>query len=54
MPDQPAPRPVTPRVDDTAADLGPLVAMGLVEARPTPQYAGLFVEPDLLAEPESE
>lgn len=33
---QPAPQPARPRVDTTAADLGSLAAMGVVEAPPEP------------------
>lgn len=36
MPDQPAPVPVTPVVDESAADLGTLEDMGVVEPQPTP------------------
>lgn len=38
MPDQPAPQPVpvTPTPDDTAADLGTLEDMGVVDPQPTP------------------
>ncbi|MEU2674231.1 hypothetical protein ABZ622_36280 [Streptomyces sp. NPDC007164] len=46
MADIPA-RQVQPRVDDSAGDMGTLVDLGLVEEQPTPQYEGLFVEPDL-------
>lgn len=46
MPDAPVPQPVTPRVDDTAADMGSLVEMGVVEEQPVPRTAGLFLEPD--------
>ncbi|MGY4902584.1 hypothetical protein [Streptomyces sp. 900116325] len=41
------PRQVQRRVDDSAADIGTLVALGLVEPPPVPQYEGLFLEPDL-------
>lgn len=33
---QPAPQPATPRVDETAADMGTLVDMGVVEPQPEP------------------
>ncbi|SFT31801.1 hypothetical protein [Streptomyces sp. ok210] len=46
MPDFP-PQPVQRRVDDSAADMGTLVDLGLAEEQPTPQYEGLFLEPDL-------
>jgi hypothetical protein len=36
MPDQRAPRPVRPRVDDTAADTGTLVDMGVLPEQPEP------------------
>ncbi|MFH8751140.1 hypothetical protein ACH4GK_31630 [Streptomyces rimosus] len=36
MPDQPAPQPAEPRVDETAGDLGSLVRLGLVEPPPVP------------------
>ncbi|MDP5310363.1 hypothetical protein [Streptomyces poriferorum] len=45
MADQPQPRQVPPRIDDSAADTGTLVALGWIEEPPTPQYEGLFVEP---------
>jgi hypothetical protein len=35
MPDQP-PRPARPIVDDTGADMGTLVDLGLVEEQPEP------------------
>lgn len=34
--EQPAPQPATPRVDETAADMGTLVSMGVVEPQPIP------------------
>ncbi|MEK8146644.1 hypothetical protein NKH18_51400 [Streptomyces sp. M10(2022)] len=40
------------RPDDGAADMGLLVNLGLVEKQPIPQYASLFVEPDIPPEPE--
>ena len=46
VPDTP-PRPVQRRVDDSAADLGTLEALGLAEEQPVPQYANLFLEPDI-------
>lgn len=41
------PRQVQRRIDDSAADMGTLVDLGLVEEQPVPQYAGLFIEPDI-------
>ncbi|MFB8033416.1 hypothetical protein ACFC5Z_10735 [Streptomyces sp. NPDC056004] len=41
------PQQVQRRVDDSAADMETLVDLGLVEEQPVPQYAGLFVEPDI-------
>ncbi|MFD7861884.1 hypothetical protein [Streptomyces sp. NPDC059783] len=41
------PCPVTPRIDDGAADTRTLVDLGLADPPPTPQYVGLFVEPDI-------
>ncbi|MFF2412288.1 hypothetical protein [Streptomyces sp. NPDC058092] len=41
------PQQVQRRVDDSAADMETLVDLGLVEERSKPQYAGLFVEPDI-------
>ena len=46
VPDTP-PRQVVPRQDDGAADMGTLVDLGLAEEQPVPQYAGLFLEPDI-------
>jgi hypothetical protein len=46
MPDVP-PQQVQRRVDEGAADLETLIDLGLAEEPPTPQYAGLFVEPDI-------
>ena len=46
MPDTP-PRPVQRRVDDSAADMSTLEALGLVDEQPVPQYAGLFQEPNI-------
>ena len=46
MPDTP-PRQVQRRVDDSAADMGTLVHLGLAEQQPQPQYTGLFLEPDI-------
>ena len=34
--EQPAPQPATPIVDETAADMGTLVSMGLVDPPPQP------------------
>lgn len=42
-----APRQVQPRVDESAADMGTLVDLGLVEEQPVPQHQDLFLEPDL-------
>lgn len=42
-----APRQVQPRVDETSADLGTLINLGLVDEQPAPQYQNLFLEPDL-------
>ena len=53
MPDTP-PRQVQRRVDDSAADMGTLVHLGLAEEQPTPMYAGLFLEPDIPPAEESE
>lgn len=39
-------RPAARRVDATAADAETLVDMGVLPEQPTPQYVGLFVEPD--------
>ncbi|MFC9619517.1 hypothetical protein ACFTXM_05840 [Streptomyces sp. NPDC056930] len=41
------PQQVQRRVDDSAADMETLVDLGLAEEQPVPQYAGLFVEPDI-------
>ncbi|MCX4786452.1 hypothetical protein OG369_09740 [Streptomyces sp. NBC_01221] len=41
------PQQVQRRIDDSAADMGTLVDLGLAEEQPVPQYAGLFVEPDI-------
>ncbi|MFE4334948.1 MULTISPECIES: hypothetical protein [unclassified Streptomyces] len=41
------PRQTERRLDDSAADMGTLVGLGLVEEQPKPQYAGLFLEPDI-------
>lgn len=46
MPDTP-PRQVQRRVDDGAADMGTLEALGLADEQPVPQYVGLFLEPDI-------
>ncbi|MFF1837851.1 hypothetical protein ACFVXE_27110 [Streptomyces sp. NPDC058231] len=51
MPDFP-PRPVQRREDDSAADMGTLVDLGLAEEQPVPQYEDLFLEPDLPPAPE--
>lgn len=49
MPDTETPtaRPVQRRVDESAADVATLDAMGVIEEPPPPQYEGLFIEPDL-------
>ena len=47
MTELPAQRPVGRRVDETSADVATLVDMGVLEEPPVPQYAGLFLEPDL-------
>lgn len=44
MPD-PAPR--IPRRDTTAADASSLERMGRLPEQPSPQWSGLFLEPDL-------
>lgn len=36
-----------PRRDDTAADASSLERMGRLDPQPVPQWAGLFLEPDL-------
>ncbi|MFK8844662.1 hypothetical protein [Streptomyces sp. Ac-502] len=36
MPDQPAPRPAEPRVDETAGDIASLVRLGVVDPPPAP------------------
>ncbi|MFD7109194.1 hypothetical protein ACH4N4_30215 [Streptomyces microflavus] len=41
------PRQVEPRVDESSADMGTLVGLGLVEEQPVPQYQDLFLEPNL-------
>lgn len=52
MPDTP-PRQVQRRQDVGAADMGTLEALGLADEQPVPQYAGLFLEPDIpSAEPD--
>lgn len=43
----PQPRQVQRRPDDSAADMGTLVDLGLAEEQPEPQYEGLFVEPNI-------
>ncbi|MEU2132291.1 hypothetical protein [Streptomyces sp. NPDC018352] len=48
------PQQVKRRVDDSAADMGTLVDLGLAKEQPKPQYAGLFVEPDIPAFEEPE
>ncbi|MET7924707.1 hypothetical protein ABZT43_12075 [Streptomyces sp. NPDC005349] len=37
--------PVARRRDDSAADVGSLVRLGLAEEQPKPSYEGLFLEP---------
>ena len=44
-PTGPTPQPVTPQVDDTAADTGSLVEMGWVPEQPVPSTEP-FLEPD--------
>jgi hypothetical protein len=39
--------PVARRVDDSCADMGSLVNLGLAEPQPQPSYEGLFLEPDI-------
>ncbi|MEU8829315.1 hypothetical protein [Streptomyces sp900116325] len=46
------PQPVQRRQDDSAADMGTLVDLGLAEEQPEPQYEGLFLEPDVQPAPE--
>lgn len=46
MPDTP-PRQVQRQLDDGAADMTTLVDLGLADEQPIPQYAGLFLEPDI-------
>lgn len=46
MTEQPVARPVQRRMNETAADAETLVDMGVLPEQPTPQYEGLFVEPD--------
>ncbi|MEV0917819.1 hypothetical protein AB0I93_26625 [Streptomyces sp. NPDC049967] len=41
-------------IDDSAADTGTLVALGLIDPPPVPQYEGLFVEPDIVLTEEPE
>lgn len=41
------PRQLQRRIDDSAADMETLVDLGLAEEQLTPQYVGLFVEPDI-------
>ncbi|MBA2951981.1 hypothetical protein [Streptomyces himalayensis] len=45
----PEARPVARRVDESAADMGSLVRLGLADEQPVPapQYEGLFLEPDI-------
>ncbi|WP_165283241.1 MULTISPECIES: hypothetical protein [unclassified Streptomyces] len=50
----PEPRPMARRVDDSAADLPSLVALGLAEPPPQPSYEGLFLEPDVPPEEPTE
>lgn len=46
MPDTP-PRQMTRRQDDGAGDMETLVDLGLADEQPVPQYAELFLEPDI-------
>ncbi|MGH3584707.1 MAG: hypothetical protein ACRDQ0_00125 [Pseudonocardia sp.] len=46
------PRRVVPRHDDSAADTGTLIDLGLANKEPVPQYAGLFLEPTVTEDPE--
>lgn len=39
--------PVARRRDDSSADMGSLVRLGLAPEQPQPSYEGLFLEPDL-------
>ncbi|MFB6675620.1 hypothetical protein ACFCWG_24980 [Streptomyces sp. NPDC056390] len=39
--------PVARRRDDSSADMGSLVRLGLAEPQPQPSYEGLFLEPDI-------
>lgn len=48
MPDQPAPTPIQPRVDESAGDLDTLVDMGLADPPPEPSP-----EPPLLPSADS-
>ncbi|MEU2403450.1 hypothetical protein ABZ609_03855 [Streptomyces rubiginosohelvolus] len=41
------PRQVQRRLDEGAGDLETLIELGLAEEQPTPEYQGLFLEPDL-------
>lgn len=43
----PTARPVQRRVDESAADVATLDAMGVAEVPPPPTYEGLFLEPEL-------
>lgn len=46
--------PVARRVDDSCADMGSLVRLGLAEPQPQPSYEGLFLEPDIPPPPVDE
>jgi hypothetical protein len=46
MTEQPTARPVARRIDPAAADTETLVDMGVLPEQPTPEYEGLFQEPD--------
>jgi hypothetical protein len=43
----PEPVPRAPRPDPTAADVASLERMSRLPVQPTPQWSGLFLEPDL-------
>lgn len=41
----PEPRPITRRVDDSAADMGSLVTLGLAEPQPVPEPPAPAIDP---------
>jgi hypothetical protein len=43
----PDPTPRPPRRDDTCADASSLERIGRIDPQPSPQWSGLFLEPDL-------